>query len=487
MMPRYVYFVLVVLLLAGAITLPALASASPQDGSLQSENRISQPEMGGDTITRCSGPINLAIPDGNAGGVSNNITITDTRIIVDANIIMSISHSYVGDLRVQVTDGDHLRTLFDEPDNGFCNGNNLDDNIADDEASQSFQNNCNSGGGGAQAYTAGAAYRAGDPPSNTLLSVYDGTSAAGTWTLNVRDLDSGESGTFNSWCVQLEVGDPTPTPTNTPTNTPIPPTNTPTNTSVPPTNTATNTPVPPTNTPTNTPEAPTHTPTNTEVPPTFTPTRTPSPTRTPTNTRTPTRTPEPTATHTGTAVPPTVTNTPTATKEPLPTRTPTPTATNTPDVPPTVTPTPTQAPPGTRYIFAPLALRNYTPRFCQSIENEAQFPNNDVGDAENSPPLCNGQAFRGKHNLGNDREDIYLLKVETTGSIPVTINLDVPDINLNLYLYDNSLAEIGRSTNLGTQDELISQTLAPGNYFVRVYRTDSNISQQDYVITTNVP
>lgn len=494
MMPRYAYFLFVLLLVVGAITLPTLASAAPipQTGSLNSENPHPRPLAGGTVVTKCSGPINLTIPDGDANGVSHSINVTNTGTILDANVVMSITHTWVGDLRVQLTDGNILRTLFDEPSNGFCSGDDLNGNIADDQASQSFQNNCTSGGAGTSAYTTGASYQAGDPPSNSLLAAYNNTTAQGTWTLNVRDLDSGQSGNLRAWCVQLNIGEPTPTPTNTPvpptntpTNTPVPPTHTPTNTSVPPTNTATNTPVPPTHTPTNTSVPPTHTPTPTETN-TPTPTRTPTSTRTPTATHTPTRTPSPTVTFTGTALPATSTPTATATKPVPPTRTPTATATIT-TVPPTITPTPTEPPPGTRYNYAPLALNRYAPRFCQSIENEAQYPNNNIDEAEDSPPLCNGQSFRGKHNLADDREDIYLLKVGGTASTSITINLDVPNINLNLYLYDNNLTLLERSINTGTQDESVTHTLAPGNYFVRVYRTDDLISQQDYVITTNAP
>ena len=100
--------------------------------------------------------------------------------------------------------------------------------------------------------------------------------------------------------------------------------------------------------------------------------------------------------------------------------------------------------------------------------------------------MCNGQPFRGKHNT-TDREDIYMMRVENNGTLSVTVNLDVPDINLNLYLYDFDLQEVSRSTNAGTQDEQITTTLTPGTYFLRVYRTDPNQSQQEYVITTTLP
>lgn len=124
---------------------------------------------------------------------------------------------------------------------------------------------------------------------------------------------------------------------------------------------------------------------------------------------------------------------------------------------------------------------------CQSAESESGNPNNSANEAEQSQPLCQGQPFRGKHNLGEDREDIYLLVIEGTEAQEITVTLDVPDINLNLYLYDEGLAEVARSINAGTEDEAFTVSLAPGTYFVRVYRTDTNISEQEYVLTVTSP
>lgn len=478
-MPRFIYLLFVFLLLAGVLTLPTLVTAAPSPGaeSYTGEARLPRPQAGGNVVRYCSGAINIPIPDNNNGGISSNIVISDSGTIVDANVVLSITHDWVGDLRARVTDGTTRQTLFDEPDGSFCSGDNLDDNIADDEATESFQNNCTSGSAGTAAYTPGAAYRAGDPPNASLLAIYDGSNINGTWALDVRDTANMNTGTLNSWCMEFTVADPTATPTNTPTNTPVTPTSTATAT--------------PTNTPTHT---PTRTPTATSVPPTNTPTatRTPTPTRTPTSTRTPThtatatRTPSPTVTFTGTALPPTLTATATPTKPVPPTRTPTITPTNTPEVPPTPTATSTPQPPGTRYIYTSLVFSRFAARYCQNLENEAAHPNNTASEAETSPPLCNGQPFRGKHNT-TDREDIYMMRVENNGTLSVTVNLDVPDINLNLYLYDFDLQEVSRSTNAGTQDEQITTTLTPGTYFLRVYRTDPNQSQQEYVITTTLP
>src|SRR5690606_20681214 len=153
----------------------------------------------------------------------------------------------------------------------------------------------------------------------------------------------------------------------------------------------------------------------------------------------PTRTP----TGTITPLPPTFTATPT--EVPPPTRTPTPSATATPIVPSTATPTATPLPPGTRYLYAPVTVERFAARDCQSIENEALYPNDDVPMAETSPPICADEPFTGWHNIASDQTDLYRLIVTGTQNVPLTVHLAVPDINLSLGLYDFNIAEVAYS------------------------------------------
>lgn len=141
-------------------------------------------------------------------------------------------------------------------------------------------------------------------------------------------------------------------------------------------------------------------------------------------------------------------------------------------------------------MYLSLANRNAIAGNCQSVEDESAFPNNSIGAARESRPLCTTLPFRGKHNIASDREDIYRLDITEETAGPVTITLNVPDINLSLRLYrdeNNQAVEIGASTNPNTEDEVITSNLDPGTYFVRVYRPDPNISEQEYVITTTLP
>lgn len=133
-------------------------------------------------------------------------------------------------------------------------------------------------------------------------------------------------------------------------------------------------------------------------------------------------------------------------------------------------------------------VRQYAPRNCINTENENLYPNNSADDAILSPPLCVPGTFTGKHDVpgeGGVREDIY--RIELTGSGTLRITLDVPDINLNLRLYDENVSEIAFSANPGTQDESLSASVGAGTYFVRVYRSDANISAQPYILTTTFP
>jgi subtilisin-like proprotein convertase family protein len=324
----------------------------------------------------CQSP-NLAIPDNNATGVTNDISVPASLTISDLNVDVGITHTWVGDLIVRIT---HVDTgtsaiIIDRPGvpaTTFGCGNDNIQATLDDQAALPVETQCN-----------------GTPPAingtfqpNNPLSVFNGQSTLGTWRITVSDNASSDIGTLDSWCLTFQGSSgPTPTRTFTPsptatstatrTATPLPTfTATPTATS---TATATPTRTPtatdtasatPTRTPTATDTAtatPTRTPTATDTA-TATPTRTPTathtatdtPTQTPTATSTATRTSTATATETATETPTeTATATDTATETPTRTPTATDTATDTPTQTPTVTDTATPPPGATDTPTAP--------------------------------------------------------------------------------------------------------------------------------------
>lgn len=111
----------------------------------------------------------LAIPDNDATGVEDTIEVTDGFTIDGLRVGLDISHSYRGDLVVELSKGATTVTLHNRA------GSGQDD-------------------------------------LKTIVNVadFDGQSAKGTWTLRVRDRARADTGTLNSW--SLAFANTTPSP-----------------------------------------------------------------------------------------------------------------------------------------------------------------------------------------------------------------------------------------------------------------------------------
>jgi subtilisin-like proprotein convertase family protein len=133
-------------------------------------------------------PGGLAIPDDSAAGAASTIDVTNPGRIKDLNVrINSITHPWVGDLRVDITGPDGTTVRLAEhpggPDNG---GDNFTNTVFDDDAPTNI--------------AAGTAPYTGEfRPQNDQLSRFDGKKQQGTWTLRVRDLFDGLTGSLNGW------------------------------------------------------------------------------------------------------------------------------------------------------------------------------------------------------------------------------------------------------------------------------------------------
>jgi subtilisin-like proprotein convertase family protein len=135
----------------------------------------------------------LAIPDDSSAGVSSTIVIPElipgqSQLIKDIDVNISrITHGWVGDLTIQLTgpDGTTVRLAQHPggPDNG---GKNFVDTVFDDEAALNISS-------GTAPYT--GSFR----PQSDELSRFDGKPKEGTWTLRVRDLFEGDTGTLIGW------------------------------------------------------------------------------------------------------------------------------------------------------------------------------------------------------------------------------------------------------------------------------------------------
>ena len=254
----------------------------------------------------------LVVPDGNTVGVQSALVVPGDAVLGDLKVrIDRLDHNYVSDLilRLASPSGKSAILFWRRGENA----RNLRNVVFDDTAATGI-------GDIAGVTTVSGAFRPEQP-----LSIFNGESINGNWTLYLSDNGKPDAGKLYSWGLVVRpatyVCTKPPTPAPTKTGTPQP--------------TATRTP---------------------------TPSRTPTVTRTPTFTRTATATTKPTITRTPTVtpkVPVTIFPTATATKIipvtlfPSPTATPTKSPTSAAFTP---TPSPTAATPGT-----PLPTSSPTP------------------------------------------------------------------------------------------------------------------------------
>jgi subtilisin family serine protease/subtilisin-like proprotein convertase family protein len=144
---------------------------------------------------QCQAP-GLAIPDNSAIGISDTISFSGSASITDIDVSIQISHSWVGDLAINLTHADTGTeiVLVDRP--GFagsgagCRHDDVDVTI-DDEGTSPVEDACDS--------TPPAI--AGSLTPIQALSGFDTELLAGDWTLNVMDLNNTDTGSLDSWCL----------------------------------------------------------------------------------------------------------------------------------------------------------------------------------------------------------------------------------------------------------------------------------------------
>ncbi len=172
---------------------------------------------GGQDVTYCSSFAPILIPDGGLP-VTGTISIPDTRTILDMNVVLTATHHRVGDLNVSLSNGTTPLTLVDRPgvpeSQYGCEENHYYGLILDDEGhSGEVETLCNP-----QTPTngEGSRYIVGDPPNPAAFTAYDGSSAAGTWTITASDEIEGgtglEVGFLEGFCLNLLVQGTTATP-----------------------------------------------------------------------------------------------------------------------------------------------------------------------------------------------------------------------------------------------------------------------------------
>ncbi len=230
-----------------AFDLPPQCTGGPTATPSPSPSPTATLPGGAQVVTYCSTFAPIPIPDA-SGPVTGTLTIADAETILDLNVILTATHTWVGDLSFVLSNGTINADILNRPgvpaSTFGCSGDNYSNLILDDEGDAGdVENLC----GANPVNVPGSRYISGDPPNPIYLSGYDGGSTAGTWTIAASDAAGGDTGTFEQFCLEFVVPGNTPTPTTTP----DPHTPTPTATGEPgtPTPTATETGSTPTATP----------------------------------------------------------------------------------------------------------------------------------------------------------------------------------------------------------------------------------------------
>lgn len=140
----------------------------------------------------------LAIPDGSPVGASSDLVIATDVILGSIEVDVTIDHTYVGDLRVQLrSPAGTVVTLLDRPGVPVTAFGCSDDDLAitfSDTATQVLEDLCT----GSTPWYEGMALPA------QPLSAFAGESSAGTWSLIVVDSGISDTGVLVDWSVRTK-------------------------------------------------------------------------------------------------------------------------------------------------------------------------------------------------------------------------------------------------------------------------------------------
>ena len=181
-------------------------ACSAKGGSYQGD--LSKCFSGGKSITYESFP-NASLPDDNASGVSDTITVPDSVTITDVDVALQVTHTWVGDLCVTLvhqptgTTVDLIQRMGEDPpaechpDGPFgCGLDNFDIVLNDGGAGGPIEDQC----------VANLSSPPGYVPNNPLAA-FNTLDSAGDWTLTVSDNADADFGSFDNWALIITVGD----------------------------------------------------------------------------------------------------------------------------------------------------------------------------------------------------------------------------------------------------------------------------------------
>lgn len=161
---------------------------------------------GSATASFCRSP-GLAIPDNNPTGVADNQTVVTAGRLLDLNVSVRATHTWMGDLifTVQNVGAGTNATLIDRPgysgSGAGCDQNHINATL-DDGAAAPVESQCAS-----SATASPPPYAiAGTFTPNNALSVFNNQQLAGTWRLTASDRASIDTGTLTQWCLIATYG-----------------------------------------------------------------------------------------------------------------------------------------------------------------------------------------------------------------------------------------------------------------------------------------
>ena len=157
----------------------------------------------------------LAIPDNDPVGTSTTIIVgTATGTITDLDVDLEITHTWNGDLIVELTSpqGTTVRLIDrpgvpDPPSGAGCADDGYDINLNDEGTDGSVEDFCDTGNPGPGDVAIGDFTVDGSTNQPTItnnLADFDGEDPTGTWTLFVSDNAGGDTGQVDVWGMQIQ-------------------------------------------------------------------------------------------------------------------------------------------------------------------------------------------------------------------------------------------------------------------------------------------
>ena len=139
-----------------------------------------------------------AIPDNNAAGAQSSVSVGNIGWVTSATISLNDwYHTWVGDLIVTLSHNGTDVAVLNRP-GGVGNSANVDGNFTFADT-------------GVNPFTAsvpipiGAIMSPGLYHPDNPLSIFSGADASGTWTLNIADIVTIDTGRLGSWTLSLET------------------------------------------------------------------------------------------------------------------------------------------------------------------------------------------------------------------------------------------------------------------------------------------